>query len=329
MAAMTAIKEALQALPHKSLCSFITPMYRMRNMEADLEIGPLYIKRDDLNGVGPGGNKVRPLEYLLGEAITKGCDVIIASGQQNSNLCAIAASACCRCGLECILVHNSPEPECATGNILLNRLSQVEEHYIGTRPDSTRDHYVQELAGRLASQGKKPYVIENGATVPNGAIGYIHLVLELMETMEECPISDLFVPGGNGGLAAGVVFGAALLNVPFHVHVITVEHEKEKLEQIIYQLIAAMETRLGCSASIPLEQAMTIHEAYRGGGWSIPTPESDEMIHYMAKHEGIFLDRVYNAKTFWGMYDLLQSGKINHNGACIVHSGGFSSIFHA
>ena len=96
MAAMTAIKEALQALPHKSLCSFITPMYRMRNMEADLEIGPLYIKRDDLNGVGPGGNKVRPLEYLLGEAITKGCDVIIASGQQNSNLCAIAASSCCR-----------------------------------------------------------------------------------------------------------------------------------------------------------------------------------------------------------------------------------------
>lgn len=328
MATTTTIKNALQSLPHVSLCSFVTPIERMFNMESDLKTGPIYIKRDDLNGVGPGGNKVRPLEYLLGEATQKGCNIIVASGQQNSNLCAIAASACRRLGLECILVHNNPEPKSVTGNLLLNRLSQVEEHYIGTMPDSARDSYVKELEEQLLRQGKKPYVIENGATMPSGAVGYIHLVLELMQTMDKNPISDLFVPGGNGGFAAGVVFGAALLGEPFHVHVITVEHEKEKLDQIIHQLVAAMEVHLGCSPVIPIEHVMTIHDAYRGDGWGISTPDSDEMVRYMARREGVFIDSIYNAKTFWGMYDLLQSKNFKHNGVCIVHSGGFSSIFH-
>ena len=321
------IEKALYALPRKVLCSYVTPMERMFRMEAELGAGPLYIKRDDLNGVGPGGNKVRPLEYLLGEAIETECDVIIASGQQNSNLCAIAAAACCRSGVDCILVHNNPEPESVAGNVLLNRLSQVEEHYIGTMPEPDRDRYVEQLAEQLTQQGRRPYIIENGATMPNGAIGYIHLVLELMKNMDQQPVSDLFVPGGNGGLASGVVFGVALLGAPFHVHVITVEHEKEELEQIIRTLIAGMEVRLGYSAPVPIEQVMTIHDAYRGEGWGISTIESDEMVRYMARTEGIFLERVYNSKTFWGMYDLLQSGKVKSSGACVVHSGGFASVF--
>lgn len=322
------IEQALQALPHKTLCSYPTPIERLSHMELNLNAGPLYVKRDDLNGVGPGGNKVRPLEYLLGEAIANKCDTIIASGQQNSNLCAIAASACCRLGLKCILVHNNPMPKNATGNILLNQLSQVEEHYIGTMPEPERDHYVQLLAEQLTLQGRHPYVIENGATTPNGSIGYIHLVLELMHTMEQFPISDLFLSGGNGGLASGTILGAALLDKPFHVHVITVEHEKDELKQIIQKLITGMEKRLGCSVpSTAIDQVMTIHDAYRGDGWGIPTKESDEMIHYMARTEGIFLERVYNSKTFWGMYDLLQSKTIQSRGACIVHSGGFASLF--
>ena len=92
----------------------------MYNLEKLAGAGPLYIKRDDLNGVGPGGNKVRPLEYLLGEALARKNDTIIASGQANSNLCSIAASACCKLGVKCILVHNSNRPEKPAGNALLN-----------------------------------------------------------------------------------------------------------------------------------------------------------------------------------------------------------------
>ena len=101
------LEAALTAFPRSRLCDFATPVHRLPRLERKLNTCPLYIKRDDLNGVGSGGNKVRPLEYLLGEAQAQGCDVVIASGQENSNLCSIAASACCRLGIKCILVHNN------------------------------------------------------------------------------------------------------------------------------------------------------------------------------------------------------------------------------
>ena len=79
------LEAALTAFPRSRLCDFATPVHRLPRLERKLNTCPLYIKRDDLNGVGSGGNKVRPLEYLLGEAQAQGCDVVIASGQENSN----------------------------------------------------------------------------------------------------------------------------------------------------------------------------------------------------------------------------------------------------
>ncbi|RHR10781.1 pyridoxal-phosphate dependent enzyme [Pseudoflavonifractor sp. AF19-9AC] len=322
------LEAALSAFPRRQLCGFATPVQRLYRLEEEQKTGPVFIKRDDLNGVGPGGNKVRPLEYLLGEALDRGCDVVIASGQENSNLCSIAASACCRLGVSCILVHNNPKPEHLAGNMLLNHLSGVEEHYIGSIPEQERDRYVEELADRLRREGRKPYVVENGATSVHGAIGYFHLPLELVREKTEVPIRDLFVPGGNGGLAAGVVFGTALLGGPFHVHVITVENTKKTLEAILDKLFQGLKEYTGLVPDVPVDSVMTIHEAYRGEGWGIPTKESEEMIRRLAQREGIFLERIYTAKTAWGMCDLLSRGLARREGACLVHSGGFASLFY-
>ena len=143
------LEAALTAFPRSKLCDFATPVHRLPRLEQAMNTCPLYIKRDDLNGVSSGGNKVRPLEYLLGEAQAQGCDVVIASGQENSNLCSIAASACCRLGIRCILVHNNDQPTRLAGNILLNKLSGVEEHYVGPIPEKERNVYVEELTERL------------------------------------------------------------------------------------------------------------------------------------------------------------------------------------
>lgn len=66
------LEAALSAFPRRQLCGFATPVQRLYRLEEEQKTGPVFIKRDDLNGVGPGGNKVRPLEYLLGEALDRG-----------------------------------------------------------------------------------------------------------------------------------------------------------------------------------------------------------------------------------------------------------------
>ena len=71
------------------------------------------------------------------------------------------------------------------------------------------------------------------------------------------------MPGGNGGLASGIVLGTMLLGNPFHVHVITVENPKEELHRIIKELVEGMKEYLGTDIDLPLDCAMTIHEDYR------------------------------------------------------------------
>lgn len=304
-----------------------TPLQRLNNIEKIINIPNIYIKRDDLNGLGPGGNKVRNLEYLLGDAIKSDCDLIIASGYNESNLCMLAAAACTKLGLECVLVHNSCEPQVLKGNMLLNGILGIKQIYLGDVDETSRSAHAQKLKHEYISKGRRPYIIYNGATSPMGSLGYVDGALELFNQIGDTKISDVFVPGGNGGLATGMIFGAGALDMPFHVNVISVENEKEKLYKIISDLIGELEELTNIKLKYGLDEMMTVYEDYRGDGWNCETAESVNMIYELARKEGIFLEKVYTSKAFFGMKDLLEKKIIKCDGACYLHSGGFSSLF--
>jgi 1-aminocyclopropane-1-carboxylate deaminase/D-cysteine desulfhydrase-like pyridoxal-dependent ACC family enzyme len=40
----------------------------------------LYLQRDDLSSFDLSGNNVRKLEFLLGEALLRGCDSVVTTG---------------------------------------------------------------------------------------------------------------------------------------------------------------------------------------------------------------------------------------------------------
>ena len=74
--------------------------------------------------------KIRKLEYLLGDAVQRRADVVIASGKCQSNLCSLAVSACSKADLDCVIIHNDDKPERAEGNQLLNSLSGADMRFI-------------------------------------------------------------------------------------------------------------------------------------------------------------------------------------------------------
>lgn len=158
------LRKMLSRFPKAPLALNPTPLHPLKRMQAELGCGPLFIKRDDLNGVGIGGNKIRNLEYLLGHALKEGKDTILAAGQTQSNLCSLCAASCRRLGLKCVLVHNSPEPDMLEGNALLNHILGAEEHYLGDISSEERELAVTELSHTLSQKGSKPYVIYNGAS---------------------------------------------------------------------------------------------------------------------------------------------------------------------
>ncbi|WP_334114035.1 pyridoxal-phosphate dependent enzyme, partial [Paucihalobacter sp.] len=112
-----------------SLGFYPTPLVKLESLTKLLAGPEIYIKRDDLTGLAFGGNKTRKLEYLLGDAVAKGCDVLITGGAQQSNHCRQTAAAAAQYGLQCHLVLGGHQPDEFNGNLLLDKLLGAHLHF--------------------------------------------------------------------------------------------------------------------------------------------------------------------------------------------------------
>ena len=69
-----------------------TPLERLNRLGDWLGI-ELFVKRDDAQPLGMGGNKVRQLEYYLGPARDQGADTVLITGAVQSNFVRLCAAA--------------------------------------------------------------------------------------------------------------------------------------------------------------------------------------------------------------------------------------------
>ena len=97
------IRSRLDAFPRVKLGVFPTPVHKLENISKALHL-EIYIKRDDLTGLGLGGNKTRKLEFLLADAAAKGCRTVFTTGGAQSNHAMLTAAACNRLGIKPILL---------------------------------------------------------------------------------------------------------------------------------------------------------------------------------------------------------------------------------
>jgi 1-aminocyclopropane-1-carboxylate deaminase/D-cysteine desulfhydrase-like pyridoxal-dependent ACC family enzyme len=74
----------MTALPRVALVHGPTPIPRRRALD-ELPSVDLWIKRDDATGAAEAGNKVRKLEWLLGDALSRRADTVVTCGGLPSN----------------------------------------------------------------------------------------------------------------------------------------------------------------------------------------------------------------------------------------------------
>ena len=79
------------------------PIQKLENISRLLNTN-VYIKRDDLTGIGLGGNKIRKLEFLLADAKRKGAEVVFTTGGAQSNHAMLTAACAKKLGMEPILI---------------------------------------------------------------------------------------------------------------------------------------------------------------------------------------------------------------------------------
>lgn len=314
-------------IPRIRLLNAPTPLCQLARAGKRLGNNNLYVKRDDLMPLAMGGNKVRSLEFWLGDAISQGADVILVAGTLRSNMCRLTAAAAATLNIRCVVLHNDDEPATYSGNMLLNRILGVETVFLGKVDEHERSQLVSEYADRLRSQGHKPYIVGDPVI---GALGYVNGALELIYQAESgnIDLKHVFICGSMGTTEAGLLYGLSLFGKSFKLHVVSVEYELRYLKETVHRIFDGLCSKLRLKPPVDVEDVAQFYDDYLGEGYGKPTPDSIEAIRFLANTEGIFLENTYNAKVFAGMFDLVRRGVIDSREAvCCFHTGGIPTLF--
>ena len=327
----------------QSLGFFPTPLQKMERLSKELGY-EIYFKRDDMTGFNPcGGNKIRKLEYLLGDAMEQGCDTVITYGATQSNHVMETISAARRCGLTPIAYLVSivePDADDIRSNLLQDALFGAEIHIIPSNGEDMsvgmkRAHELSaQRIAELEKEGHKCYDIPSGGATGVGSSAYAEGFAEIQEQLKALgkEADYIFLGTGTGGTLAGLTAGKLLtgsrtkiigINVSPKGGDLAVEY-RNRVVNTANDALAYM----GHGDKKVTEEMFTCDNRFYGPGYEMPGKEANEAIRYLAKTEGILTDPVYTGKGFYGMLSYLKNEEIPKGSTVVfLHTGGMTALF--
>ncbi len=293
--------------------------------------GPrLWVKRDDLTGLGLGGNKVRKLEYVLPEAIERGADVLVTAGVAQSNSVRQIAAAAARVGLDCHVVQlthrvdSAETTQAATGNAMVIRLLGAtvrEVRWSGDRADA-----IEHACVELGRSGRTPYCVPYGVSNPLGAIGYVAAAEEIASQCAALRIRPAAVvhASGSGGMQAGLVVG--LHGNGIHAIGVDVDAEPDRVRSDVSSIAVQLANEFELDAP-GIDAAIEVLPGYAGPTYGAVTDTMLEAIDLAARLEGLILDPVYSAKALAAVIGLTRQGRFGAGDDVVfIHTGGAPSL---
>ncbi len=316
---------ALASLPSVPLAPGATPVEVLDNLRTAIGGGPrLLVKRDDAIAFAFGGNKVRKMRLVAGDALRAGADTLITCGGPQSNHARVTASAAAKLGLRSVLVVNGIAPDRPSGNALLDRLVGADVRYVASREDRAPE--MERVAEDIRSRGGRPYVIPLGASTPLGAAAFVLAVAELLSQIEA---PDVIVHStSSGGTQAGLVAGCALAGVRTRVIGISADESSSALSSGIRTIIDGLAGLAGIPPERLASVDITVEDRFVGDGYGIPTTASREAIELAARTEALFLDPTYTGKAMAGLIALVRAHTFFADETVLFwHTGGQTGLF--
>lgn len=323
------------------------PRSRLATLPTALEPGPalpggasLWVKRDDLTGLGAGGNKARKLEFLCGDAMAAGARSLVTVGAAQSNHCRMTAAAGAVLGVEVHLVLSGDRPDHVTGNQLLSTMFGAHLHFTGAHHSHWGELEIarEALADQLTAEGLAPYSIPIGGSTAVGAVGYVVAFHEIMAQCSAAGIAPAAIvhTSSSGGTHAGLVAGRALWRAAGHdasaplpeVLAVGVAKGVNIGMPDVADLARDTLAVLG-RADVEVDAAdVVLDTRWMGDDYAVPTDAGDAAIDWAARHGGWVLDRTYSGKGFAGLLGNAAEGRWpGGSDVVFVHTGGLPALF--
>ncbi len=295
--------------------------------------GPeVWIKRDDLLGLSPGGNKTRKLEFLVADALAQGADTLITCGAPQSNHCRITLAAAVKEGLKCRFVIEERVPDSyrddASGNHFLFRLYGVEAITV-VPAGADMAAAMQRLAEELRALGRKGYVIPGGGSNALGGLGYVACAQELQQQCFDLGVrfDSVVVGSGSSGTHGGLLAGFLGNRIATPIVGVGVSRDPPQQVPLVHQEAQAVCELLGLELQVPPDAVRCV-----GGYWqpkySVPNRAWSRRCRLLARSEGILLDPVYTGKVMAGLIGLARAGELRAGERVLfLHTGGMPSLF--
>ncbi|HPO45251.1 MAG TPA: pyridoxal-phosphate dependent enzyme [Spirochaetota bacterium] len=301
-----------ERLPRIPLGAFPTPVRKLECLDCD----NLWVKRDDLSAAAYGGNKVRKLEFILGEAKRLGKRDVVTIGGIGTNHGLATAIYCKKLGIKCtLLLFEQPVTSYVKRNLLLYRYFGARTIFTGSLPKTVLAYFLTHRLFHPAAH----YVFAGGSDV-YGTVGFVNAAFELRRQVEEglMPEPTLIVcPLGSNGTLAGLALGVRLAGLRARVTGVRVTapylgpipaSTPGAVSNLMAQTLRFLRRADSGVPAVSVE-APEVLDDYFGDGYGCPTAACCEAIDIMKIKEGLDLEPTYTGKTFAAVVDMVRQSR--------------------
>jgi 1-aminocyclopropane-1-carboxylate deaminase len=325
----------LDSFPRHPLLFGPSPVHPLTRLTEHLGGARLWAKREDCNsGIAFGGNKTRKLEYLVADALAKGCDTLVSIGGVQSNHTRQVAAVAAHVGMRCVLVQESwvDWPDAVydkVGNILLSRLAGAEVRLVRAGFGIGFKESWEKAISDIEAEGGKPYAIPAGASDhPLGGLGFAGWAHEVAAQEAELGVffDTVVVCSVTGSTQAGMVAGFAQLEEhggrPRRVLGIDASAKPAETSEQVLRIAQNTAKLIGVGRFLTADDVL-LDDRYHAGTYGIPDEQTLDAMRLAARTEGMITDPVYEGKSMAAMVDLVRRGEISRDSTVLyAHLGG-------
>ena len=312
-----------------------SPVHRLDRLTEELGGAELWAKREDCNsGIAYGGNKTRKLEYLVADALARGCDTLVSIGGVQSNHTRQVAAVAARLGLGCVLVQESwvDWPDSVydkVGNILISRMTGADVRLVRAGFGIGFKESWNAAIEEIEASGGKPYAIPAGASDHElGGLGFANWAFEVEAQERELGVffDTIVVCSVTGSTQAGMVAGFAALEEaggrPRRILGIDGSAKPRETRDQISRIARNTANLIGLKRELA-EDEIVLDDRYHAGVYGIPDDTTVDAMRTAARAEGMITDPVYEGKSMAGMIDQVGRGEIPPSSTVLyAHLGG-------